>query len=66
MKEDLTSDWENIIAYWVESEQSEVLVKKCGSFQKQLGGCGRGSSATPRKFLPSFKAFKLENSAFSS
>ena len=54
------------MAYWEESEQSKVLVKKCGSFQKQLGDCGRGSSATPRKFLPWFKAFKLENSAFST
>ena len=30
-------DWENIIAYWEESEWSETLANKCGSFQEQMG-----------------------------
>ena len=30
--------YENIIAYWEESEWNEALVNKCGSSKKQLGG----------------------------
>ena len=36
-KKKFIDDWE-IIAYWQESDQSEALSKKCGLFQKQLGG----------------------------
>ena len=39
-KKILINDWENIFAYWEESEQSEALANMCGLFQKQLGGLG--------------------------
>ena len=31
-------DWENIIAYWEESEPSKALWDKCGLLQKRAGG----------------------------
>ena len=37
-KQNLINDWENTVAYWEESEWSEVLANKCGSFQKQPRG----------------------------
>ena len=42
------NDWENIIAYWEESEQSKVYVNMCGLFRIQLGVWRDG--ATPGKF----------------
>ena len=57
-KNKLTSDWENIIAYWEESELREALANKCNSLQKQLRVYGGGSNVTPGNlcnFLPSFK-----------
>ena len=35
----LTNDWENV-TYWEKSEQSEVLTKKFGLSQMQLGDLG--------------------------
>ena len=49
------SDWENIITYWEESEQREVLANKLGLFQMQLGAWGRCNPRKILKFLPSFK-----------
>ena len=47
-KSALNNDWENIFAYWVESQQSDVWVNKCGLFQIQLGrGVGGGSGSGP-------------------
>ena len=53
-------NWEIIIAY-VESVQNDVLVSKCGFFQKQHRGWGGGSSATARKLenFPIIWAWKL-------
>ena len=45
-KSALIDNWE-ITAYYKESEQSEALVNKHGSFQKQLGSLGGGSGTTP-------------------
>ena len=47
---------------WEESEQSKAVANMCGSFEKQLGGWGGGSSTTPRKHLSLetvFPALKL-------
>ena len=44
----MINDWENIIAYWEESEQSEALANKLGLFQIQLGCLG--GRATSGKF----------------
>ena len=43
----LTSDWENIIAYWEKFKQSEALADKCDSFNTEsLVDLGVGSPAT--------------------
>ena len=47
VKKNLINDRENIIVYREESEWSETSVKKDGLFQKQPGGYGGGSNATP-------------------
>ena len=39
----MVSDWKNIIAYWEESEQREMLEDTCGSFKNQLGGWAASS-----------------------
>ena len=39
-KKYLINDWEIIIAYWEESEQSEMLANKCALFQKTTGTSG--------------------------
>ena len=43
-----------IIAYWEESEWSEALANKCGSFRKQMG-VGAVIAVKPQKNLSSFK-----------
>ena len=62
-KKNLVNDWENIIAYWEESEQSKALANKCGSFQKQLGGLRWWTQYNPKKTLQFLPSFKLEDSA---
>ena len=66
-------DWENVIIYWEESEQSKTLASKCGWFQNQLGVWGAGSGTTPRKscnFYPHltlktvFPALKLPQNCY--
>ena len=55
-KPTLINDWENTIAYWEQSEQSEGLGKRL-NFKYN---CGSGEWCNPRKilyffFFPSFK-----------
>ena len=56
------SDWENTTACWEASEQSEVLVNKCGLFQKPTGGFEVVVAMQPRKTLQFLPSFKLGNS----
>ena len=48
----LINDWENVIAYCEESQQSEVYMIKSDLFQLQL--CGLWGSATSGKTPPEF------------
>ena len=54
----LINDYENIIAYSEESEQSEVYANKCGLFQIHLGGLK--ISATSGKFDYFYSHLNLE------
>ena len=59
-KSALINDWENIFTYWVQSQQSEVWVNKCGLFQIQLGEGGSGSGPILGKFCKIYPHLILE------
>ena len=48
-KKDLINDWEIIIAYWEEFEQSEALANKCGLLQKIAGWFGVVAAVQPQE-----------------
>ena len=48
-KANLINDWEVIIVYWEESEQSEALANECRMFQKIAAGFGVVAAVQPQE-----------------
>ena len=47
-------DWENIVAYWEDSERGEVLTNKCGLYQKELVRVSVVAAVQPQEIVAIF------------